>query len=404
MVYLSYITHKERYTLSYLISELAELVGLSRTTLLYYEKQKLIASKRQANGYRIYSDKDLQILRLLKQLQAGGLTLKECQSCLEAKIDQVMLKNRLQQLDAQIVQKQKARELLEALTGLGSMRQWHILANQLAPDAHFDWLKQQGFDEKHAFYLKWLSKDMNEHDQYMADFMQVYHSLDRWGPGTKEDSLRALTLLPSMPKKVLDIGCGKGLSTTLLAEHTEANIIALDNEPTALKQLENRLIEQGFKDRVSTQCASMTELPYSPESFDLIWAEGSAYIMGVENALKQWKTLLQPQGCLVLSDLVWLTESPSQASVDFWQQEYPDMQTVAKRIEQMRLSGFEVLAHFTLSDQAWLDYYLPVNQRVNELKKTLPNSTALQDLAREVAFYKTHLGEFGYEMFVLKVC
>lgn len=36
-------------------------------------------------------------------------------------------------------------------------------------------------DEKQAFYFKWLSKDMNEHDQYMADFMQVYQPLDRWG-------------------------------------------------------------------------------------------------------------------------------------------------------------------------------------------------------------------------------
>lgn len=113
-------------------------------------------------------------------------------------------------LEPPIAQKQKARDLLEALTGLGSMRQWHTLANQLAPDAHFDWLKQQGFDEKHAFYLKWLSKDMNEHDQYMADFMQVYHSLDRWGPGTKEDSLRALTLLPSMPKKYWILAVVKG--------------------------------------------------------------------------------------------------------------------------------------------------------------------------------------------------
>ena len=242
---------------------------------------------------------------------------------------------------------------------------------------------------------------MNEHDQYMADFMQVYQPLDRWGPGSKEDSLKALKLLPSMPKKVVDIGCGKGFATTLLAEHTEATIVAVDNEPKALQQLANRLLEQGFSDRVSTQCASMTELPYSPASFDLIWAEGSAYIMGVENALQQWKPLLQPQGCLVLSDLVWLTESPSQASIDFWQQEYPDIQPVARRIEQMRQAGFEVLGHFTLSDQAWLDYYLPLKQRVRELQKSLPNSTALQDLAREVALYEKHLGEFGYEMFVL---
>jgi len=63
----------------------------------------------------------------------------------------------------------------------------------------------------------------------------------------------------------------------------------------------------------------MTELPFADESFDLVWAEGSAYIMGVENALTQWRTLLQSQGCMVLSDLVWLTETPSQTVREFWQ-------------------------------------------------------------------------------------
>ncbi|KZN47761.1 hypothetical protein N482_09045 [Pseudoalteromonas luteoviolacea NCIMB 1942] len=31
----------------------------------------------------------------------------------------------------------------------------------------------------------------------------------------------------------------------------------------------------------------MTELDYPNEYFDLIWSEGSAYIMGVENALRR---------------------------------------------------------------------------------------------------------------------
>ena len=57
----------------YRISELAESVGLSRATLLYYEKLGLLKGKRQANGYRVYSDADRQRLRLMQQLQAGGL-------------------------------------------------------------------------------------------------------------------------------------------------------------------------------------------------------------------------------------------------------------------------------------------------------------------------------------------
>ncbi|MBC7209280.1 MAG: MerR family transcriptional regulator, partial [Pseudomonas sp.] len=71
----------------YRISELAAKVGLSRSTLLYYEKLGLVSSRRQANGYRTYGEQDLQQLRLLQQLQAGGLSLKECQACLEARLD-----------------------------------------------------------------------------------------------------------------------------------------------------------------------------------------------------------------------------------------------------------------------------------------------------------------------------
>ena len=48
----------------YQISELAESVGLSRATLLYYERLGLLKGKRQANGYRVYTDADRQRLRL----------------------------------------------------------------------------------------------------------------------------------------------------------------------------------------------------------------------------------------------------------------------------------------------------------------------------------------------------
>lgn len=47
------------------ISALAKSVGLSRSTLLYYEKLGLLNGQRQQNGYRVYSDADRQRLLLL---------------------------------------------------------------------------------------------------------------------------------------------------------------------------------------------------------------------------------------------------------------------------------------------------------------------------------------------------
>lgn len=386
----------------YRISELAELVGLSRTALLYYEKQQLIKGHRLNNGYRVYSDKDLQRIRLIQQLQSGGLTLKECKACLEAKVDRQLLKNRLQELDREIAQKQQSRQLLAALLGEGDLKAWHENVDKVAPDAHLDWLIKQGFTEKEALRLKWLSKDMNEHDTYMADFMKVFETLERWGPGNDSETLQALSILPDQPKNILEIGCGKGLATTVLANNTDASITVVDNEDSALEKLSERFKAMDLVSRLTTVSASMTELPFAPASFDLIWAEGSAYIMGTTNALSQWKPLLIDDGIMVLSDLVWLTDTPNEEAINFWQQEYPDMQPIATRLAQINTAGFDVIEHFTLSKKAWQNYYEPLKARVEALRDEMPDSVALEDISKENNIYTNYLGQFGYQMFILR--
>ncbi|ABZ75562.1 transcriptional regulator, MerR family [Shewanella halifaxensis HAW-EB4] len=405
----------------YRISELAEKVGLSRSTLLYYEKVGLISAKRQANGYRSYSEQDLQRLKLLQQLQAGGLSLKECQSCLESRIDRGLLLQRLKVLDDEIAEKQQARELLSAMLGMSSMRDWHQTTEKQAPHAHLDWLMKQGFDEKQALRLKWLSKDMNEHELYMADFELIFDGLERLGPGTEVDSLTALkaTLPSTDPLKavlssteslkaepfnsgeLLEIGCGKGVATRVLALHSEFTITALDNDKSNLNSL-NKNLDKALKQRVNTVCASMTELPFERDQFDVIWCEGGAYIMGVEQALKDWKPYIKAQGYLVLSDLVWSSDNPCDELRAFWLQEYPDMVSAKQRIEQAKQAGYELIDSFPLSEQAWSDYYAPLQGRVDELEAMMPNSKALADVKMELEIFHKRQGEFDYQMLVLK--
>ncbi|MGI9889566.1 MerR family transcriptional regulator [Vibrio chagasii] len=402
----------------YRISELAELVGLSRSTLLYYGKLGLIEAQRQSNGYRLYSEKDLQRVRLLQQLQAGGLTLKECQACLDAKIERSLLENRLKQLDEELVQKQRSRDLLAAMLGESGLEEWHESMDKLAPDAHLDWLIKQGFDEKQALRLKWLSKDMNEHEQYMADFGAIFEGLERLGPGTNEDTLTALSRVPKAPKRVLEIGCGKGIATSVLTKtmkkhQAEVQVTAVDNDQPCLDILSQQALELGLEGNIKTVCASMMDLPFEAKSFDLIWSEGSAYIMGVQKALKQWRKLLADDGILVVNDLVWNTENPSESAEVFWQKEYPDMTTVSERMKQAKAAGYQVLNDFAMSDAGWLAYYQPLQKRVEALKATMPNSKALVDCDNEIKqfFNNSKLAEgsqgsakrdFDYHFFVLK--
>ena len=200
----------------------------------------------------------------------------------------------------------------------------------------------------------------------------------------------------------MEIGCGKGLATQVLADSSQAHITAVDNEQSALTRLNERFAEQGISQRIDTVCASMTELPFANESFDLIWSEGSAYIMGVEKALKAWKPLLSDQGHLVVSDMVWRTDQPSSEAVQFWQQEYPDIQTVQTRLEQMVKSGYKVVNHFPQSEQAWRNYYAPLAVRIEQLEPEMGESAAIKDIKHEVELCTELADQFGYHMFVLE--
>ena len=386
----------------YRISELALKVGLSRSTLLYYEKLGLISSKRQANGYRAYSTHDLQQLKLLQQLQAGGLTLKECQACLDTRIDRSLLLERLQTLEHEIAQKQQSRDLLAAMLGQASMRGWHQALENQAPGAHLAWLLKQGFNEKQALRLKWLSKDMNEHDHYMADFERLFDGLDRLGPGSAEDTLAALSALPAVPKTLLDVGCGRGASTLLLARHTQGQVTAVDNDEYSLAHVQAAVAANALEQRVRLLCASMTELPFEDGSFDAIWAEGSAYIMGFGQALKSWRRLIKPQGFLVVSDLIWLTDSPHAEAFSFWKKNYPDMTTLQERVSSLGPLGYRVLHSFPLSRHAWENYVAPLRKKVAEVSASDFSSNALADIKDELAIHERFLDDYGYQFFVLQ--
>ena len=55
-----------------------------------------------------------------------------------------------------------------------------------------------------------------------------------------------------------------------------------------------------------------------------------------------------------------------------------------------------------LSDESWQRYIEPLKARVDVLKSTLQESAALKDIETELSIYRHHLGEFGYQMFVLQ--
>jgi MerR family transcriptional regulator, Zn(II)-responsive regulator of zntA len=66
------------------IGELADSCEVSRDTLRFYERERLLpAPKRSASGYRLYQTEDASRVRFVRRAQAMGLTLEDIRELLE---------------------------------------------------------------------------------------------------------------------------------------------------------------------------------------------------------------------------------------------------------------------------------------------------------------------------------
>ena len=247
-------------------------------------------------------------------------------------------------------------------------------------------------------------------DKLVEVFFDVQSDLPRQGPGDDDSTRRALALCKSLTSAphVLDIGCGPGAQTLVLAEELhDASIIAIDIHQPYLDELQDRAEAAGLLDRVTPTNMSMEEMTFAPETFDLIWAEGSAYIMGFSKAVADWRRLLKPKGYLAVTELVWLTEDRPIEAADFFRQEYPAMMNRAGVAESIRVAGYELIENFTLPDSAWWEpYYTPLLARLPALEsKYAGDAASLEVIAAtrsEVDIRRRFASSYGYEFFVAR--
>lgn len=237
----------------------------------------------------------------------------------------------------------------------------------------------------------------------IADF---FKRLDRQGPGGEWETRLATSLIPDFKRKIriADIGCGMGSQTFVLADEYNADIDAVDLLPEMLEGIRNRSFLRGITDSVHPVQASMDNLPFAKESYDLVWAEGSVFIMGFENGLRYWHQFLKPEGFVAVTDTSWLGKKRPK-DMGWIKDNLPDIDTVEHKIAQMSEAGYEPYAHFVLPETCWTkNYYEPMKPVMDDfLLDHLNNQKAqvfIDRMKEEIAYYEENKDSFGYVFYI----
>jgi ubiquinone/menaquinone biosynthesis C-methylase UbiE len=131
-------------------------------------------------------------------------------------------------------------------------------------------------------------------------FFEIHQNLPREGPGRNEYTRKAFEMLPKSDNPhILDIGCGTGGPTLELARLSKGEVLGVDIHQPYLDELARKAERAGLSDHVKAMKCSMSKMDFPDESFDIIWAEGSIFIIGFERGLKDWRRFLKPNGYLV---------------------------------------------------------------------------------------------------------
>jgi len=239
-------------------------------------------------------------------------------------------------------------------------------------------------------------------------FHELYGGLDEGSGARYEYTRRAFGMLRGLDKpRLLDVGCGRGGVALALARLTGGEVIGVDVDTESLETLRTRAQQEGLGRRVQAVPGSMRALTFEPDSFDVIWSEGSIHVMGVAAALTAWRKFVRPGGYVGFHEMTWRKNGAPPEIVAYWREVFGGIGTAAEYAEAARKSDYDVLGQFLLPEDFWQkEYYGPLAQRIKNIKSKYADRTPAKKLLlnaqKEVELYQKYNQWYGSSFMILQ--
>lgn len=171
------------------IRQLAALAGVSRAGLLYYETEGLLVpARRSASGYRLYGQKEVQLVQTIRAFRDAGVPVRTIKDILknQSSVSVQLLEQRLFDLNSEMrnlkeqqillarllaqatlgapgkVKNKEAWVALMRAAGLSDddMKRWHAAFEASAPDAHKKFLESLKLPPKEVEAIRGWAKGL----------------------------------------------------------------------------------------------------------------------------------------------------------------------------------------------------------------------------------------------------
>ena len=182
------------------IKDVEERTGLSRSNIRFYEKEKLIEPLRnESNGYRDYSENDVENIKKIAYLRTLGISIEDIRSIISEKVTlQEMLEKQKEVLKNQITDLNKAKLMCEKMLDEESISYEKLQVEQYVTDLHDYWK-----DNRTVFKLDSVS------------FLYIWGSMLTWTMITSLCLIIGALFYSKLPTEI-PVQWSKGVATSLV--------------------------------------------------------------------------------------------------------------------------------------------------------------------------------------------
>jgi len=121
--------------------------------------------------------------------------------------------------------------------------------------------------------------------------------------------------------------------------------------------------------------------------------------------LKYWNRFLKKGGHVAVTEASWFTDTRPKEIFDFWNDAYPEIDTIPNTLAKMQRAGYLVVASFILPETCWTDTFFAAEKKAQKafLDKYKGNRSAEEFVRYEkrgAELYKKYKQYYGYVFYI----